>query len=101
MVKILSEAVLLDRAGQITIAGRDDPDVDRLEPGAPHAANRPLLDHLQELRLHGGADLRDLVEEDRASMRAPEEPVARLACVREGAAFLPEEGRLDQGFWRV
>src|SRR5262249_12934714 len=64
----------------------------------PRTADRldlALLDDAQELRLHVGADLADLVEEERAPVRALEAARARCDGAGERALLVPEELALD------
>ena len=51
VIEILAEAPGVDGGGQLLAAGREDPDVDGLAPGAAESADGLLLDHLQELGL--------------------------------------------------
>ena len=54
------------------------------------------LEHAQELDLHGGVDLADLVEEERAAARELEAALALGDRAREGALFVAEELALEQ-----
>ena len=48
--------------------GGDDPDVDRDLLGAADAEEAALLEHAQQVDLHLGRDVADLVEEERAAV---------------------------------
>ena len=55
-----------------------------------------LLEHAQELDLHLGRELADLVEEDRPAVRELEAADAPGDGAAEGALLVPEELGLDQ-----
>ena len=55
-----------------------------------------LLEHAQQLRLHGERDLRDLVEQQRSAVGRLEAPFALSHGAREGAALVTEQLRLDE-----
>ena len=51
VIEVLAEAPSLNRCLQIFVGRSQDPDVDRLVARAAEPAYRPLLEHLEELRL--------------------------------------------------
>ena len=73
--QILAEPPFGDRFRQILVGRGDHADVglQLLEPA--DAAEPPLLQHAQQLHLHDGAHLADLVEEDRALLGDLEQPL--------------------------
>ena len=62
---------------------------------AADAEHLAVLEHAQELRLEVGADLADLVEEERAAVGALEAARARGDGARERAALVAEELALE------
>ena len=63
------------------------------------SADRPdgaLLERAQELGLHPGRHLADLVEEERPARGLQEEPSPRLAGVGEGALHVTEKLALEE-----
>ena len=54
------------------------------------------LDRAEQLRLQGGIEIADLVDEERAAVGLLEEPLARCRRPRERAALVSEELGLDQ-----
>ncbi len=79
------------------VGGGEHPNVylDRLN--ASHPKECPRLQHPQQLHLHGGRDLADLVEEDGASVGQLEATQPALRRTGEGALFVAEQLRLKQG----
>ena len=55
---------------------RDHPDVHVDGLGPAHALELTFLEHAQELDLHRGGDIADLVEEERAAIGQLEPPLA-------------------------
>ncbi len=72
------------------MGGGDDADVDLAASLGAEGPDFTLLQHAQELGLHGEAHLADLVEEERPLMGDREEPGARAISAGEGAARVPE-----------
>src|SRR5207248_9244791 len=62
--KIFAEAAALHVVGQIAIRRADDAHVDFDRRRAADPLEASLLQNAQQLRLHGGAEVADLVEED-------------------------------------
>ena len=91
MVEIASESSLRDGGLEIRVRGADQPDVGRLGTCATQSAYRPLLDHRQELGLHGLGEQADLIEEEHAAVRGLKETGLGLTRIREGPAFEAEE----------
>ena len=60
------------------------------------ALELPFLQHAQELGLHVGREVADLVEKERAAVGQLEAPLAHRHRTREGAAYVTEELGLDQ-----
>ena len=70
VVEILAELPVADELAQVLVGRRQDAHVDLDEHVAADRLDLALLDHAQELVLHLGRDVADLVEEERAA-RAP------------------------------
>ena len=79
--EILAEPPFGDEPGEILIGGGDHPDVGLQLLEAADAAEAPLLQHAEQLHLHHGAHLADLIQEDRPALGDLEQPL----LVRVGA----------------
>ena len=75
---------------------RDDAYVAALRDAAADAFEYTLLQHPQQLHLHGGIHVADLVEEDRTALGDLEPALARSECAGEGAFLVPEQFALQQ-----
>ena len=75
--QVLAEAARGDLVLEIAVGRGDDAHVDLDGLGRADAPDLALLQHAQELHLHLGADLADLVEEQRAAVRLLEEAALR------------------------
>ena len=62
---------------EIAMRGGDDAHVAALRHAAADALEDSLLQHPQQLHLHGGIHVADLVEEDRAALGDLEAALAR------------------------
>ena len=71
VVQLLAELALGHRLAQVAVGGRHQAHVDVDQRGAADAADLPLLEHPQQLRLEGQRELADLVQEQRAADRPP------------------------------
>ncbi len=96
MVEVLTKLARPDRGGEIFIGRGDDPHVHLLVPGAANAADRPFLDHLQELALERFGQKPDLVEKDRAAVGALKMSGPGLARVGERSTFDAKHDGLKQ-----
>ena len=76
--------------------GADDAHIDRRFADRAQRPHCPLLDHPQQLALHGQRQVADLVEEQRAAVRRLEEALAVLGSTGEGALAVAEEFGLEQ-----
>src|SRR5581483_11494935 len=90
------EAPVADHVVQVAVSRGDDPDVDLDGVAAADAPDLALLEGAEELRLHRGRHVADLVDEERAAMRALEEALAGLGRAREGALLVAEELGLEE-----
>src|SRR5437667_1814310 len=96
VVEVLSELPAGHRVLQIPIRGRDHPCVDVDRPVAPHPRESKILEHMEELGLEGTGQLRNLVQVDRALVRALELPKLPPVRASEGSLLVAEELGLDQ-----
>src|SRR6185312_10855550 len=97
--KILSQPALTNCFGQIAIACRENTDVQGNLSSAPNATQSALLDHSQQLSLHGRLHLRYFVEQQGAALRGLEAALAAALSAGESAALMSEQFALDQRFW--
>ena len=96
VVEVLAEAALLHLGGEVAVRRGDDAHVDRDGLVAADALERPLLEHAEELHLHGRRDLADLVEEERAAVGLLEAADAPLVRAGERALLVAEELALEE-----
>jgi hypothetical protein len=74
----------------------NDPHVDFNDALAADAPNLAVLEDAQKLRLHGGAHVRDLVEEERAAVRDLEKAALVPRRSGERSAHVPKELAFEQ-----
>ena len=96
MVEVLPERAGGHRLPEVEARGGHEADVHLEGARAPEALELLLLHHPQELRLEGEAQVFDLVEEERSPRRQLDLARLGLARVREGAALVAEQLRLEQ-----
>ena len=82
---------------QVAIRGRQHTNVDRPRAVLTDAPHLALLQHAQQLDLHGRRHIANFIEEQRAAIRGFEESRAVLRRARERAAGVSEELGLQQG----
>jgi hypothetical protein len=97
IIKVLAEAALADVLGEVAVGGGDEAHVDLDRLAAADALEGPLLQHAQQLHLHGGRDLADLVEEEGAAVGLLEATLASAVGAGEGALLVAEQLALQQG----
>ena len=81
---------------QVAVRGGDDPDVDLARLRRAEPLDLAVLEDAQELRLEGGVELADLVEEERPAVGELEPARLRLGRAGEGALLVAEELALDE-----
>ena len=96
MEQIVAKLARLDGRVQIPIRRRDHMHVDGPFVRRAHGANAPILDGVQQLDLHLRIEMTDLVQKQRAALRHLEQSALRLRRIRESAAQVTEELRLEQ-----
>src|SRR5882724_1744015 len=96
MIEVLAELAPGHRALQVAVRGGDHPGVDRDRAVAAHTRKAEILEDVQELRLQGQRQLRDLVQVDRAAPRALEQSQLAPVRSREGAALVAEQLRFQE-----
>ena len=96
VVQIEAEATAVHLGAEIAVRRRDDAHVDRDVVLAADAPDAPPLEHAEQVRLDRERELADLVEEERAAVRALERADVRAIGAGERAALVPEELALDE-----
>src|SRR6185503_20145739 len=94
-IEVAPERACADRAREIVMRCRDEPDVDGALDRVADADDAARVERAQQLRLRGGRQLRDLVEEERAAARRLEQAGLRRGRARERTALVAEELALD------
>src|SRR2546428_2038061 len=95
-VEILAKPLGLDQIFETAVRGRDDAHVDVARGLRADRTDLAVLEHAQELALHGHAHVPDLVEEERAAVRQLEETLARRVRPGEGTLRVAEELALEE-----
>ncbi len=95
--RFFPERPLARRLRQVAVRGHDDAHVDGARLRRTHGPHRPVLQHVQQLRLQRRRHLADLVEEQRAAMGLDEQPRALAGGARERSARVTEQLALQQG----
>src|SRR5262249_50254708 len=83
---------------QIAVARRDDAHVGRDLGVAADARKASRFEHAQQPDLHVDGHLGELVQEQRAAVRALEAPAVRARCAGEAASLVTKELALDKRF---
>ena len=96
VIQVLAKLVLLHALGQIVMCCTDDAHVHGLFAGRPHFAHALLLDHAQQLDLHGQRQIRDLVQKQCPAVRSLEKTVAVFVSTGECAFLVTEEFAFHQ-----
>jgi hypothetical protein len=94
--EVLAEPPAPDVLLEIPVGGGDDPDIGMAGPVLAHPLEGPFLKEAEQLRLRGGPQLADLVEEQRPSLRGLHPPGRVAHSPGEGAAGVPEQLRDQQ-----
>src|SRR5687768_16738358 len=96
-IKVFAEGAAGDLRPQVAMSRRDEAHVDGARTDAANARDFPRLEHAQKLRLRGGGELADLVQEDGTPIGRLEQPGLRVHGAREGPAFMTEKFAFEQG----
>jgi len=83
IVQILTKPRGMHVREEIAIGGREDTHVDGPRPILTDAAHLPFLQHRQQFHLHGGRNIADFVEEQRAAVGSLEQTRAILRRTRK------------------
>src|SRR5258708_4960176 len=89
--QVVPEALRLDEVIQRLLSRGNDSDVDLHGPRLADRRDLVVLQHAQKLRLRGQRQLRELVEEQRASVRGSQVSQAGLLSSGESASTMTEE----------
>src|ERR1700693_57003 len=95
-VEIAPEALLLDRGGQILMGRRDEPDVHLTIVHVSQTPEAPFFQDLEQLGLDLKVHVSDLVEKQRAAVRAPQQSDLSRDGSRERPSFVAEELGLEE-----
>src|SRR5262249_23768583 len=85
-----------DEILELAMAGRDHSKVDADRPRIADRNHLLILKHAKERGLRGRIEIADLVEEERAAIRAADEPGTIVGRARERALPMAEQGRGHQ-----
>ena len=96
VVEIFAERAVLDRALEVDVGRRDQPERGADRPSAADALDLALLDRAQQLGLQVELQIADLVEEQRAAVGQLELADALLQRAGERALLVAEQRALDQ-----
>ena len=96
VVEVLAELPALDQAAQVLVARGDDPHVHLAHGLAADRADLALLQRAQQLLLHVGAHVPDLVEEEGPAVGQLEEALLVALGAGERPADVPEELALEE-----
>src|SRR5206468_9403198 len=94
--EILTKRAFPDERLEVSVRRHDHARIDDDRTLAADAFELAFLQQPEELRLHGGGHVADLVEEERAAVRLLELPEMAGRCARERAFLVAEELRFNQ-----
>ncbi len=97
IVEVLSKPPRLDFRLEVAPGRGENARVDPQPALAAHALDLAALECPKELGLQRRIEVADLVDEKGSSVCLLEDPFSRRHGAGEGAAFVPEEGRLGEG----
>ena len=95
-VEIFTESTIAEGGFQIAIGGGDHPHIDLHPFVAAHAANFFFLQHAQQLGLHLGGQLANLIQEDGAAIGCLKQAFVALDGPGKSAFLIPEELALNE-----
>src|SRR5262249_3965527 len=95
-VEVLTHGPGGEELPEITVGGGDDTDVDTVRALAPQPLHLAALQDAEELRLQGGLELPDLVEEEGSPVSRFEAPSARHHRAAERPALETKKLRFQQ-----
>ncbi len=96
MEQILAEGATLDGFFEVAMSRRNDPYVAAHGCLVANALEDALLQHTQQLHLHGGAHVADLIEKQRTAFSDLEPALARRDGAGEGAPLVSEQLGFEQ-----
>ena len=94
--EVQAEEPVPDGGAEVAVGRGDEPDVGLDGPRPADALEGLVLEHAEELRLEGGPDVADLVEEHRPAVRHLELPALLLVRAGERALLVPEQLGLEE-----
>src|SRR5579864_9047499 len=96
IVEILPKGTGLDGGLEVPVGRGEHPDIDFARAGVADCGYLSFLEHTEELRLHRGRHVANLVEQDSATRRCPEQSELIVRRAGKSAAAVPEEFALEQ-----
>ena len=96
VIEVLAEATFPDQRGHVAVRGGDDSHVHRNRHRASDALDLVLLQRAQDLALQRKTHVADLVEQQRAAVRALEAPDLASGRAGERSSFVTEELAFEQ-----
>src|SRR5205085_125135 len=96
VVEVLAQLAIAHGLLEIAIAGKDEADIDAADLRAADAEELPILNEAQELDLDRRWQLANLVEKQRAGVRALDMADALLDRAGKGAALVAKQLALEQ-----
>src|SRR5262249_3106956 len=95
-IEIRTELAALDQRRQVAVCRADDAHVHRHRARRAYRQDLAVLEDAEELGLRIEGHVADLVEEERAALGAPNEPLVRAVGAREAPPLVTEELALDE-----
>ena len=96
VVEVFAEAAVGEELIERLVGGGNDPDVDLDRVGVAERVRLAGLEEAQQLGLQVGADLADLVEEERAAFVGADDAEEAVDGAGEGAAAVAEEMAVER-----
>jgi hypothetical protein len=85
VVEVLAKLARSDHVGQVSIRGRDHPDLNTLDLGTSQGANLSLLENPQELGLQGGGQFANFIQKKGTTIGSLEGALPGLIGTGEGS----------------
>ena len=95
-VEVLPEAACIHSGPEVSVGGRNDPDIHLLGPGGTHRLELALLEGAQKFGLEVQIQVRHLVQEQGAAVGQSESSQPPLGGAGEGALFVTEKFALHE-----
>src|SRR5260370_38181999 len=96
IVEILPKGVCLDGGLKVAVGRGEHSDIDFARASVADGCHLSFLKHTEELRLHRCRHVANLVEQDSATRRRPEQSELIVRRAGKSAAAMPEQFALEQ-----